>query len=141
MATITHLSWMRFVRALLMAAAASAAGAQPIVPASAGAWLMFLCQASDNASTPHPASWYQELFDTTNPDMLDAYFKEMSFGKVGVKGSRVFGWFRTNTSTAVLNARSNVTRHLKIGKKLDSVLLQRHGLKRSGLNQIFKPFL
>jgi hypothetical protein len=48
--------------------------------------------------------------------MLDAYFREMSFGKVGVKGSRVFSWFPLNVTNADLKARSNPTRHLTLAE-------------------------
>lgn len=120
MALLRSLSWMRFVQALLIAVTTSVAQAQAIVPEAPSAWLMFLCQASDNDDMPHAPSYYQELFDPANPDMLDAYFKEMSFGKVSVKGSKVFGWFRMNVNTAVLNARSNPTRHLTLAECIDA---------------------
>ena len=81
---------------------------------------MFLCQASDDSAAPQQATYYQELFDPANPDMLDAYFKEMSFGKVSVKGSKVFGWFRLNVNTAELKARSNPTRHLTVAECTDA---------------------
>ncbi|MFB9241836.1 hypothetical protein IV454_19355 [Massilia antarctica] len=120
MKILSSLLWMRVTHALVIALAASLAHAQPIVPAEPGAFLMFLCQASDNSAAPHAPAYYQELFDPANPDMLDAYFKEMSFGKVSVKGSRVFGWFRLNVNSADLKARSNPTRHLTLAECIDA---------------------
>lgn len=86
-------------------------GPTPLPPPPAGAWLVYLCQASDDTSTPHPASFYKELFDPAQPDLVAAYFKDASNSMVDLSGTDVFGWFPMTVSTATIApaARNNGT--------------------------------
>jgi hypothetical protein len=106
--------WIQRAQVFLLIVMTGGAQAQPITPASVGSWLMFLRQASDDSTAPQEVAYYQELFDPSNPDMLDTYFKEMSFGKVSVKAPKVFSWFRPNVTSAELKARINPTRDVTL---------------------------
>lgn len=101
---------------------AGGAHSQDIVPDTPHSWLVFLCRASDDATEPHAPVHYQRLFNPADPDMLDAYFRETSFGKVRVHGSRVFGWFKMESSAVVLGGRSRDTRHLTVSECRDAAV-------------------
>lgn len=82
----------------------------PTADPKAGAWLVFLCQASDAQQEPHTVAFYQELFDRNQPDLLFDYFQKTSNGKIDLSGTEVYGWFKmtVNTATIAPTAR-NVT--------------------------------
>jgi len=82
-------------------------GGQPEDTPAPGSWLVLLCKASDAPDEPHPKSFYETLFSTSEPDLLYAYFQAVSEGLVDVSGSRVYGWFEMPVDTATLQARNN----------------------------------
>lgn len=97
----------------LLALMASQAFGQPVPihPAHPGAWLVFLCQPSDDASTPKDVSYFEALFDRNNPDLLQAYFQKVSHGKVDVSSPTILGWFRMDVTRAEIDPsiRNNST--------------------------------
>lgn len=110
-ASVHHFS---STRVLLVALAALSLGATcrptPQPPPEPGAWLVFLCQASDDSSQPHTADFYRELFAAGTPDLVTGFFRTMSGGAVDLSGTEVHGWFRMSVDTATLApARRNVT--------------------------------
>jgi len=59
-------------------------GPQPFV------WI--LCRFSDNSSTPEQPTWFQTQATGPYPS-LDTYWREVSFNKIDLQGSDVFGWY------------------------------------------------
>jgi len=56
-------------------------------------FVTILCRFSDSPDiTPHPASWFQDKMGSTYPG-LDHFWKELSYGKINIGGSRVVGWY------------------------------------------------
>lgn len=52
-----------------------------------------LCRFSDFADyTPHEKDWYEILMGSEYPGM-DHYWQELSYDKINLSGSRVFGWY------------------------------------------------
>lgn len=96
-------SFLRWATVCLAGWSATAAQPATIEPPHPGAWLVFLCQASDDADEPRPTSHYQELFEARDPDLVHAYLKWVSFGQVDITGTVVMGWFRTRASTEALS--------------------------------------
>lgn len=89
---------------------ASCPGPTPLPPPRAGAWLMFLCQASDNVSEPRAVPFYEELFAGNRNDLVTGFFRTMSGNSVDVAGTEVYGWFRMTVNTSALDpTRRNVT--------------------------------
>lgn len=81
---------------------ASCPGPTPLPPPRAGAWLVFLCQASDDTSEPHDVAFYNELFANNKPDLVTGFFRTMSGNAVDLSGTEVYGWFRMTVATAAL---------------------------------------
>lgn len=82
---------------------ASCPGPTPMPPPRAGAWLVFLCQASDNASEPHTVQFYEELFANGRADLVTGFFRTMSENAVDLAGTEVYGWFKMTVDTPTLN--------------------------------------
>lgn len=55
-------------------------------------WLTLLCRF-DGGPIPHKPRWYRTLMGTGR-SRVPAYWKEISFGKMTIDGSRVAGWYR-----------------------------------------------
>lgn len=66
-------------------------------------WAVILCRFSDLPRyTPHPVSFYKEAFTEAGAGTGRefSYFRRISYGKLDMTGSKVFGWFNmTNHST------------------------------------------
>lgn len=101
----------KWLVALAMTACAATCQAAPIVPGQPGAWLVFLCRASDAPAEPQAPNFYNELFDPANADLVHAYFKDVSFGKIDLSKTLVLGWFKMNVTTAQIapSVRNNNT--------------------------------
>jgi hypothetical protein len=86
-------------------------GPTPTPPPKPGAWLVFLCQASDAPQEPHTIGFYQELFDRNQPDLLVDYFQKISNGTIDLSGTEVYGWFKMAVNTATIDkaVRNNTT--------------------------------
>ena len=57
------------------------------------AWVTILCRFADaTAVTPYPVRHYEKLMRVSYPG-LDHYWKEVSYGKINLTGSRVVGWY------------------------------------------------
>ena len=91
--------------------AASCPSGAPLPSPKPGSWLVFLCKASDAPTEPHPVSYYKELFDRNQRDLLFDYFMEVSDGKADVSGTDVFGWFPMSVTTDAISPlnRNNTT--------------------------------
>jgi hypothetical protein len=94
---------------VLSALAANCPGPTPTPPPKAGAWLVFLCQASDAPQEPHTVAFYQELFAKNQPDLLFDYFQKVSNGQIDLSGTEVYGWFKMTTNAATIKLRNNTT--------------------------------
>lgn len=63
----------------------SVMGAQP--------WLTILCRFADSRGvTPRPVSYFETLMSATRPG-LQHYWKQVSYGRVSLAGTRVVGWY------------------------------------------------
>lgn len=67
-----------------LASTLAVGGAQP--------WVSILCKFADNASEPNPLSYFTDMF-ANQPDRLDHYWREVSYGKINILGSHAYGWF------------------------------------------------
>lgn len=96
---------------LLALVAPAVAQPVPIGPSHPGAWLVFLCQPSDDATVPKGPAFFQALFDKNEPDLLYPYFRQISHGNLDVSDATVLGWFKMNVSTADISpaTRNNST--------------------------------
>ena len=65
--------------------------AEPVVSGSQP-WVTVMCRFSSSTSTPHAASWYENMLGNGNPG-LDSYWRESSFENVNVSGSQAAGWY------------------------------------------------
>jgi len=77
-------------------------GSQETPPPKAGAWLVFLCQASDAPVEPHTLDYYKELFAAGTPDLVTDFFQKTSNGMIDTSGTEVYGWFKMSVSTATI---------------------------------------
>ena len=103
-------SYLRLPIVLALTTMAASCPPQPVPPPKPGSWLVFLCQASDNTSAPHPVSFYQELFSDARTDLVTGFFRTMSENTVDLSGTEVYGWFKMTVNTAALDpATRNVT--------------------------------
>ena len=98
-----------FAVAAALCMVAAGCDGQPETTPAPGSWLMLLCKASDNSGEPHPKDFYETLFSKSEPELLHAYFQDISSGAVDVSGSRVYGWFTMPVDTATLQSRRNGT--------------------------------
>jgi hypothetical protein len=99
-----HAARVKLIVALgISSMGASCPAPTPVPPPKPGAWLVFLCQASDNASQPHPIQFYKELFDESVPNLVTAFFRTMSGGAVDVSGTEVYGWFKMTVDSSTLD--------------------------------------
>ncbi len=56
-------------------------------------WVNILCRFGDSTSvTPHPNGWFTALFSNAYPG-LDHYWREASFNKMNIAGTKTVGWF------------------------------------------------
>jgi len=85
-ASVTSTSTVYLAQAATLQVAPSLlTGSQPFV--------MILCRFADSTSvTPHPKSWFEGLLGNTYPGM-DHYWREASYGKLNLIGSKVVGWY------------------------------------------------
>lgn len=77
-----HLEYLQAERSVT--AAEPVLGSQP--------WASILCRFSDVTDTPQPTSYFEELLSDQYPG-LNHYWKEVSFGRMNLDGSKVFGWY------------------------------------------------
>jgi M6 family metalloprotease-like protein len=73
------------------ASAIDIVSAEPVVSGSQP-WVTVMCRFSSSNSTPHAASWYENMLGNGNPG-LDSYWRESSFENVNVSGSQAAGWY------------------------------------------------
>lgn len=95
---VATLSTWSFV--MLSVICATTGEAASITPGQPGAWLVFLCRASDAPAEPRAPPFYQELFDPAKPDLVHSFFKAVSFGKIDLSKTLVLGWFKMDVTTA-----------------------------------------
>jgi hypothetical protein len=86
-------------------------------------WAILLCQFADTTNNPPdmqpPASFFEDLFTEKGAGkngMFD-YWKSMSYGKLDLTGSKVFGWFTMKEKLAdhlVLGGANPAGRHDKL---------------------------
>jgi M6 family metalloprotease-like protein len=55
-------------------------------------YVWILCRFSDNPSTPEQPAWFQTQATGPYPS-LDTFWREVSFNKINLLGSDVFGWY------------------------------------------------
>ncbi len=55
--------------------------------------LVLLVDFSDNPGKTDPSHFEKLLFDATNPDSMNSFYRDMSYGKLNVTGT-VVGWLR-----------------------------------------------
>lgn len=105
-------SLLRVLPVMVFSALAASCTTTPTPPPRPGAWLVFLCQASDNTSEPQTVAFYQELFDPNRQDLVTGFFRTMSNGAVDLSGTEVYGWFKMTVNTSALTiARRNINTH------------------------------
>jgi hypothetical protein len=63
-------------------------------------WAILLCKFSDRPGEPQPVDYYEDLYTRHGTGGLADYWKDVSFGNLDLTGSRVFGWFTMNHTTA-----------------------------------------
>lgn len=63
-------------------------------------WAIILCKFSDRPGEPQPVDYYEDLYVRHGTGGLADYWNDVSFGNIDLTGSRVFGWFTMNHSTA-----------------------------------------
>jgi hypothetical protein len=58
-------------------------------------WAIILCKFHDEASEPHPPAFYRASFTEAGAGTKREfdYFREVSYGRLDMTGSKVFGWF------------------------------------------------
>lgn len=81
-------------QAIRLQAGAAAAGGYARPPISGShPWLVLLCRG-EGAAVVHedPLPFYDEMMGS-EPDAVDHYWRELSYGKANVVGSRSAGWF------------------------------------------------
>jgi hypothetical protein len=104
----------------LICMAAHCPSTTPIPAPRPGAWLVFLCKASDVSTEPFAAPFFKQLFDSNQRDWLYDYFTEVSFGKADVSGTEVYGWFPMGTTAFAMSpARRNNTTVPNRGQTLE----------------------
>jgi hypothetical protein len=81
----------------------SGCGPLTLKPSQPGAWLVFLCRASDVPDEQRSVQYFRELFDPARRDLLYDYFMKSSNGKVDVSGTEVLGWFPMRVAAADIN--------------------------------------
>lgn len=65
----------------------------PLAVMGAQPWLTILCRFADSRGvTPRPASYFETMMSATRPG-LTHYWKQVSYGRVSLAGSRVVGWY------------------------------------------------
>jgi hypothetical protein len=62
-------------------------------------WLNVLCKYADIADEPVPPSYVRRMFGTAYPGLAQ-YWAEVSYGRIGLEGSRTLGWRRLPGSEA-----------------------------------------
>jgi hypothetical protein len=65
-------------------------------------WAVLLCKFNDDDSEPFERQFYEEVFTTAGAgkwNMVD-YFRDVSHGRLDLSGSRVFGWYTLDKSSA-----------------------------------------
>lgn len=95
----------------LTCVAAHCPGPTPLPTPKPGSWLVFLCKASDVALEPVPAGYFKSLFNSNQRDWLFDYFMDVSFGKIDISGTEVYGWFPMGTTASAMSQahRNNTT--------------------------------
>lgn len=58
-------------------------------------WAVVLCKFSDQPQEPHPPAFYAQAFTEAGAGKGTEfdYWRDLSFGKLDLTGSKVFGWF------------------------------------------------
>ena len=57
------------------------------------AWVTILCRFGDSTDvTPYPVSYYEGLMGTSDSGLAH-YWRELSYGKINLTGSKVVGWY------------------------------------------------
>jgi hypothetical protein len=89
-------------------------------------WAILLCKFSDQPQALKPMYFFQELFTSDGAGSRNVfdYWKDVSYGRIDLTGSKVFGWFRMDHTLAA-------------GKKLDRTQRFRAGVaaaRKAGVN-------
>jgi hypothetical protein len=73
-------------------------------------WAFLLCEFSDSAAPPHPASYYQQMTVASGTQGLADYVKAVSYGASDLGGSSVHGWYKEAHTTAYEQSQSRYQR-------------------------------
>jgi hypothetical protein len=110
--------------------------AQPLTPSTINwPWAIILCRFNDVAALPHLPDYYVDLFTRNGAGGVCDYWRSVSFNALDLTGSRVFGWFMMNHSSAEVSrlsfpgARSTL---VQWGKDAASA----NGVNLSGFKQV-----
>lgn len=66
-------------------------------------WAIVLCQFNDVPAVPHAPDYYEALYAQNGTGGLCDYWRTVSCNSLDLTGSRVFGWFTMNHSSAEVN--------------------------------------
>jgi len=81
-----------FVRNVLPAAVPRDGGLRDLrVVSGAQPWVNLLCKFADNSSEPKPVSYFDGLFNNTNPG-LDHYWRQLSYNTINIVGTSTQPW-------------------------------------------------
>jgi hypothetical protein len=63
-------------------------------------WAIVLCRFSDRPAVPQPPEYYEDLYTRNGTGGVADYWREVTFGRLDLTGSRVFGWLTMNHATS-----------------------------------------
>ena len=65
-------------------------------------WAIVLCRFADVAKIPNQPQFYRTFFSESGAGTKSAfdYWKDVTYGVIDLKGSKVFGWFDTTKTDA-----------------------------------------
>jgi M6 family metalloprotease-like protein len=99
-------------------------------------WAILLVKFSDDDSEPYVRKRYEEIFTSAGSgkwNMVD-YFRDMSHGKLDLKGSKVFGWYTLDKKQSDYTGSRQIQqadRNLSTGREPRHLYAAKRVLERS----------